>query len=156
MACVMELLLGSDDEGQKSRGGTEPAGQACLQYAPSKPQGTTSGATSLPPMFLPTPHEPDLGMKHRNHRAEGAFSADNRGSLTLRDNQDPKSSISAVKLAAIVAAFIVILAILTWGPWNPQHVASNPGPSGTPGSTTFDKSPPPAGGPSGNTTGSAR
>ena len=74
----------------------------------------------------------------------------------MQDSQDPKGSISGGTLAAIVAAFVLILAILTWGPGSTTHVASNPGPSGTPGSTTPDPIPPPADGPSGNTTGSAR
>jgi hypothetical protein len=56
----------------------------------------------------------------------------------------------------IVAAFILALALLTWGPWNTNHVASNPGPSGTPGSTAVDRTPPPAAGPSENTTGTVR
>jgi hypothetical protein len=55
-----------------------------------------------------------------------------------------------------VIAFILAVAILTWGPWNTNHVAPNPGPSGTPGSTTLDQTPPPAAGPSETTTGAAR
>jgi hypothetical protein len=74
----------------------------------------------------------------------------------MRDSQDRKGSTSGRTLAMIVAAFVVVLAILTWGPWNTTHVASNPGPSGTPGSTTSDPTPPPADGPSEITTGSAR
>ncbi len=74
----------------------------------------------------------------------------------MRDDQDRKSSISGGTLGIIAAAFILALAILTWGPWNTKHVASNPGPSGTPGSTAMEKTPPPAEGPSGTTTGAAR
>ena len=74
----------------------------------------------------------------------------------MRDNQDRKSSINGGTLAIIAAAFILALAILTWGPWNTKHVASNPGPSGTPGSTALDQAPPPAEGPSATTTGAAR
>ncbi len=74
----------------------------------------------------------------------------------MRDDQDRKSSISGGTLGVIAAAFIIALAILTWGPWNTKHVASNPGPSGTPGSTAMDRTPPPAEGPSGTTTGAAR
>jgi hypothetical protein len=74
----------------------------------------------------------------------------------MQDNHDRKSSISGGTLASIAAAFILALAILTWGPWNTKHVASNPGPSGTPGSTAMDKTPPPAEGPSATTTGAAR
>ncbi len=74
----------------------------------------------------------------------------------MRDSQDRKGSISGRTLAMIVAAFVVVLAILTWGPWNTTHVASNPGPSGTAGSTVVDPTPPPAESPSETTIGSAR
>jgi hypothetical protein len=73
---------------------------------------------------------------------------------------DPQreGSTNGVTLAAIVAAFILVFVIIVSGPWNNRHVASNPGPSGTPGSTAVDGTPPPAEGPSGGTatTGSAR
>jgi hypothetical protein len=59
-------------------------------------------------------------------------------------------------IAVIAAAVIVLLGLLLWGPWNSSHVASNPGPSGTPGSTAAHETPPPAVGPSTGTTGSAR
>jgi hypothetical protein len=59
-------------------------------------------------------------------------------------------------IAVIVAATIVLLALLVWAPWGGSHVASNPGPSGTPGSTAAHETPPPAPSPSGGTTGSAR
>jgi hypothetical protein len=59
-------------------------------------------------------------------------------------------------LALIIGALALLLALFLWSPWNLQHVASNPGPSGTEGSTAVDRTPPPAAGPSGNTTGSAR
>jgi hypothetical protein len=74
----------------------------------------------------------------------------------MRDSQYRNSSISSKTLAVIIVALALALAILTWGPWNTKHVASNPGPSGTPGSTAVDKTPPPAEGPSGTTTGAAR
>jgi hypothetical protein len=74
----------------------------------------------------------------------------------MRDTQDRNASISGGTLAVIIVALVLGLAILTWGPWNTKHVASNPGPSGTPGSTAVDKTPPPAEGPSGTTTGAAR
>jgi hypothetical protein len=64
--------------------------------------------------------------------------------------------MSAGTLAIIAAAFVLVLAILAWGPGSTRHVESNPGPSGTAGSTTMDQTPPAAEGPSGNTTGSAR
>jgi hypothetical protein len=74
----------------------------------------------------------------------------------MRDSQDRNGSISGKTLGLVVAAFVVVLVLLTWGPWNTTHVASNPGPSGTPGSTVPDPTPPPADGPSGTTIGAAR
>jgi len=77
----------------------------------------------------------------------------------MRDDQDrqtKQNKMGGRALALVVAAFIVLFAILAWGPWNTQHVASNPGPSGTPGSTDAHVTPPPATGPSGTTTGTAR
>jgi hypothetical protein len=68
----------------------------------------------------------------------------------------PKDRIGGGTLAMTVAAFAVIFAILAWGPGSITHVASNPGPSGTPGSTIRDPTPPPADGPSGTTVGMAR
>ena len=38
---------------------------------------------------------------------------------------------------AVIAGVMLAVAILTWGPWNTTHVAPNPGPSGTPGSTAL-------------------
>jgi hypothetical protein len=72
----------------------------------------------------------------------------------MRDRQDWEGSFR--RFAAIAAAAILAAAIVTWGPWNSSHVAPNPGPSGTPGSTVLDKTPPPADGPSETTTGMAR
>jgi hypothetical protein len=75
----------------------------------------------------------------------------------MQDSQGPKSSISGGTLGIIAAAFVLVLVVLTWGPWNSGHVETNPGPSGTPGSTTVDQTPPPAESPSpGTTTGSSR
>jgi hypothetical protein len=75
----------------------------------------------------------------------------------MRDSQGRKGSISFRTFAVIAAAFILTVAILSWGPWNIEHVASNPGPSGTPGSTAVDHTPPPAAEPSGTPpTGAAR
>ena len=73
----------------------------------------------------------------------------------MRDNQDLEGSISR-RFVVIVVALILALAILTWGPWNTTHVASNPGPSGIPGSTAPNQTPPPAASPSETTTGAAR
>jgi hypothetical protein len=67
----------------------------------------------------------------------------------MRDSQDREGSISFRTLAVIAVVFILTVAILSWGPWNIEHVASNPGPSGTPGSTAVDQTPPPAAEPSG-------
>jgi hypothetical protein len=72
----------------------------------------------------------------------------------MRDSQDREGSISFRTFA--VVALILTVAILTWGPWSTTHVASNPGPSGTPGSTALDQTPPPAASPSETTTGAAR
>jgi hypothetical protein len=72
----------------------------------------------------------------------------------MRDGQDWEGSFG--RFAAIAVAFILAVAILTWGPWNTPHVAPNPGPSGTPGSTVLEGIPPPAEGPSQTTTGMAR
>jgi hypothetical protein len=72
------------------------------------------------------------------------------------NNHNRKRSIGAGTLAIIAAAIVLILAVLTWGPGSTRHVETNPGPSGTAGSTTVDQTPPPAEGPSSNTTGSAR
>jgi len=58
---------------------------------------------------------------------------------------------------AVIAAVMLAIAILNWGLWRTEHVASNAGPSGTPGSTALDQTPPPAASPSsGTTTGAAR
>ncbi len=69
-------------------------------------------------------------------------------------NREEKSGRGII--AVIAAATMVLLALLAWGPWSGSHVAVNPGPSGTPGSTAAHETPPPAPGPSGGTTGSAR
>ena len=74
----------------------------------------------------------------------------------MRDRTNREGGISRGTLVAVVAAFVLALAILAWGPWNTAHVASNPGPSGTPGSTAVDQTPPPAAGPTGTTTGAGR
>lgn len=74
----------------------------------------------------------------------------------MQDGQDREGAAGRQTIAVIAAAVIVVLGLLVLGPWNSPHVASNPGPSGTPGSTAADKTPPPAAGPSGGTTGSAR
>jgi hypothetical protein len=71
----------------------------------------------------------------------------------MRDSQHREGSFR--RLAAIAAAFILAVAILTWGPWNATHIPPNPGPSGTPGSTVL-KEPPPDVGASETTTGMAR
>jgi hypothetical protein len=74
----------------------------------------------------------------------------------MRDNQDRNGAARGRTVVAIVAAFAFILVLLAWGPWNTKHVASNPGPSGTPGSTAVEGTPPPAAGPTETTTGAGR
>ena len=71
----------------------------------------------------------------------------------MRDNQDGKGSTSIRTLTVIAAAIILAIAALAWE--NTTHVPSNPGPSGTPGSTVRDQTPPPAV-PSEGTTGAVR
>jgi hypothetical protein len=95
-------------------------------------------------------------MQNREPSRRQRRSSDDPKERRMRDTQDRKGSIGGRMLAVIIVAFVLALAILTVGPWNSGHVASNPGPSGTPGSTTVDKTPPPAQGPSGTTTGTAR
>ena len=73
----------------------------------------------------------------------------------MRGSQNRKGSIS-FRTFAVIGAFMLAIAILTWGPWNTEHIASNPGPSGTPGSTALNQTPPPAAGPSETTTETAR
>jgi hypothetical protein len=72
----------------------------------------------------------------------------------MRDSQDWEGSFR--RFAAIAVAFVMAVAIVTWGQWNTTHVAPNPGPSGTPGSTMLDETPVPTEGPSKITTGMAR
>ena len=72
----------------------------------------------------------------------------------MRDNQDQKGSTSIRTLAVIAAAFILAIAALAWE--NTTHVPPNSGPSGTPGSTVQDQTPPPAAGTSETTTGTVR
>jgi hypothetical protein len=74
----------------------------------------------------------------------------------MQNGRDREEKAGREIIAAIVAATMILLALLVWGPWNGAHVASNPGPSGTPGSTAAHETPPPAPSPSGGTTGSAR
>jgi len=74
----------------------------------------------------------------------------------MRDTQNRNGSINGRTLAIIIVAIVLALAILTGGPWNTGHVASNPGPSGTPGSTAVDRTRRQPKGPSGTTTGAAR
>jgi hypothetical protein len=72
-------------------------------------------------------------------------------------NNDHEGKVSGRKLVAIVAVFILAFAFFVWGrPWSGTHIASNPGPSGTSGSTKVNPPPPPATGPSETTTGTAR
>jgi hypothetical protein len=72
------------------------------------------------------------------------------------DEHQRENSTRGAALIAFAVAIALLLAILTWGPWNVSHVATNDGPSGTPGSTVKEGPPPPAAGPSGGTVGSGR
>jgi hypothetical protein len=74
----------------------------------------------------------------------------------MQEEPQRKSRTGVETIALIVGAVALLIALLVWSPWNLQHVASNPGPSGTPGSTELNRTPPPADSPSGNTTGTAR
>jgi hypothetical protein len=84
-----------------------------------------------------------------------AFSADIRQERHMPDSKDQNGSTRGRTLA-VIAAFVFALLILAWGSWNTRHVDSNPGPSGTPGSTAVEGTPPPAAGPSETTAGTAR
>ena len=72
------------------------------------------------------------------------------------DEREKENSTRGVAVAGIVAAVALLFAVLVWGPGKVNHVESNPGPSGTPGSTAVNEPPAPAPGPSGGTVGSAR
>jgi len=70
-------------------------------------------------------------------------------------NNGREGKVAGRKLVAIVAVFLLAFAFLVWGE-SGTHIASNPGPSGMPESTIINSAPPPANGPSGTTTGTAR
>src|SRR5262249_46194778 len=72
--------------------------------------------------------------------------------VVMGDRPNQEGGVSRGTFVAVLVAFLLALAVRAWGPWNTADVASNPGPSGTPGSTTVDRTPPPAAGPSGGTT----
>jgi hypothetical protein len=59
-------------------------------------------------------------------------------------------------LVAIGALFIFAFALFVWGSGSGTYVPTNPGPSGMPESNIVNQAPPPAIGPSGTTTGTAR
>jgi hypothetical protein len=71
-------------------------------------------------------------------------------------NNNRKGSVDAGTLVAIIAALFLTFAFFALGSGGETHVASNPGPSGMPESNIINPAPPPAGGPSGETTGMAR
>src|SRR5437867_11406117 len=120
----------------------------CAEWAAGNTLRTTSPSRAL----HICPDEPITGCKKPGTITRTAAFLMIRKERRMRDSQDRNSSISGTTLAVIVVAFVLALAVLIGGPWNTRHVASNPGPSGTPGSTTADKTPPPAQGPSGTTT----
>jgi hypothetical protein len=72
----------------------------------------------------------------------------------MRDSQDREGSFR--RFAVIAVAFVLLVAILSWRQQTTTHIAPNPGPSGTPGSTALDGKPPPAEGPTETTAGMAR
>jgi hypothetical protein len=72
------------------------------------------------------------------------------------DDRQKENSTRGTAIAAMVAALGLLFAVLTWGPGRVNHVESNAGPSGIPGSTVKNNAPPPAESPSGGTVGSAR
>ena len=69
---------------------------------------------------------------------------------------DSKDKTGGGTLVAIAAVFIIAFALSVREFGSGTHVASNPGPSGMPESTIVNQAPPPAGSPSGTTTGTAR
>jgi hypothetical protein len=71
-------------------------------------------------------------------------------------NHDREGKAGGRALVAIGAVFIFAFTLFVWGFGSGTHVASNPGPSGMPESTIVNEVPPPASGPSGTTTGTAR
>jgi hypothetical protein len=73
----------------------------------------------------------------------------------MENDRNREARISSQTIALIIATFVLLVGLFLWGLSSP-HVASNPGPSGTPGSTAVNQTPPPAEGPSGGTTGTAR
>jgi hypothetical protein len=70
----------------------------------------------------------------------------------MRNSQD-RGSVSLRTVAVVAVVIILAIAALAWE--SITHVPSNPGPSGTPGSTVRDQTPPPAV-PSETTTGTFR
>ena len=70
-------------------------------------------------------------------------------------NNDREAKIGGRTLVAIVSVFIIAFAFFAWA-GSVTHVPSNPGPSGMPESAIVNPAPPPASGPSGTTTGTAR
>ena len=72
----------------------------------------------------------------------------------MRDNQD-RGLISFRTFTVIAAAIILTIAVFAWE--NIAHVPINSGPSGIPGSTALDRTPPAAAEDlSGRTTGKSR
>ncbi len=55
----------------------------------------------------------------------------------MRDSQNREGLNSFRTFAVVAVAFILAVAILTWGPGSTTHVPHNPGPSGIPGSTAL-------------------
>ena len=64
----------------------------------------------------------------------------------MRDREDLKGSTSLRTLLVIAVVFILGVVALSWE--STTHIDTNPGPSGTPGSTALEQTPPPAANPS--------
>lgn len=60
----------------------------------------------------------------------------------MRDSQDRERSTRVRTFAVIAAAIVLAIAALAWE--RTTHVPSNPGPSGIPGSTAREDTPPAA------------
>jgi hypothetical protein len=60
------------------------------------------------------------------------------------DDRQKENSTRGTAIAATVAALGLLFVVLIWGPGRVDHVESNSGPSGTPGSTIKSNAPPPA------------
>src|SRR3954470_16418537 len=77
--------------------------------------------------------------RFRNPSSKGAFFSWWMRRTLMRDSRNGDGRISRETTAIVAAGLALLVLLLLWAPWNSSHVASNPGPSGTPGSTIVDK-----------------